>query len=98
MRFKTSGLLVACDDGVSVRRTLPAIQLRLVGHRDFEGDQYVLEPGGFQSFVEVNARVRKNGTASGSIFYMEVPISGPNEPHELDCSTLGRTRWTAKPK
>lgn len=65
--------------------------------RHFEGEDYVLQDDGFQSFFRVVGRVNRTGTrASGILFYFEYPLDPPGAPQRPDCGTRGQVRWQAK--
>lgn len=96
LAFQAKKVVLKCENDAYERRSLPPLKLRFTGRRSFEGETYILQADGFQSFYRVEGTLSPGkGKAQGILFYFELPFDPPGATQRPDCATLGQLQWRA---
>lgn len=86
-------LLFHCDDGTVDRRGFIAFRFRLRRDETFGGMAYA-NSGSYASYFEVQGRLQSGDRAKGWVIAYEESVN-PASTGFPDCSTFGKSRWTA---
>jgi hypothetical protein len=92
VRFEATNVFVVCQDGTHKRLSFAPTSVPFIGRRSFEAAKYSLDPDGTERYYGVGGRLGEGGRVRGFLVYFR---NAPH-PHERDCSTEGKVRWTAR--